>query len=270
MTDNHTFIAFILGFVQGLSEFLPVSSSGHLILISWLFEGKPLSLTINIALHFGTLLSVLIYFRKDWAKLLTKSLARFFYRKRSFESDTLLPAILLGTLPAALLGISGKNLIESIFHHPLAVALPLFLVGFLLWMIDRKSPADRRLSSITIYEGLLVGFAQAFALIPGVSRSGATLCACRHLRFDRDSSAKFSFLLGAPAMAGAAILHLNDFLQVWNHPDFIVGVCTSFIVGCLTIKFFLHFIRRCGFLPFAIYRGFISLTILIFSLFFQG
>ena len=266
MSEQSIFISIILGIVQGVSEFLPISSSGHLILASWLMEGKPLSLAVNTALHFGTLLSVLTYFWKDWYHIAIKTQARVFKGIASKESDILLPALILGSVPAGVIGILGKDQIERLFHHPLSVAVPLFLVGFILWWADKSSDATKGMEELSIRDGFLIGLAQACALIPGVSRSGATITAARLLSFNREQAARFSFLLGTPAMGGAAILHIKDFLASWNHPDFIAGVLCSFIVGCFAIRFFLRFIKTFGFLAFALYRAMIASAIFMLSL----
>ena len=262
MEQNSVLLSLLLGLVQGISEFLPISSSGHLILVSWFMDGKPLPLAVNTALHFGTLLSVLIYFWKDWLQLLLRTRDRIIYKKKSFEAGVLLPALILGSVPAGLLGILGRHQIVALFHNPLSVTAPLFLVGFILWYSDLKSPVNRSLPQLRIRDGIIIGLAQACALIPGVSRSGATIAAARFQGFDRDSAARFSFLLGTPAMGGAALLHIKDFLASWNDPAFISGVLCSFVVGCLTIRFFLAFIRKAGFLVFAIYRAILASVIL--------
>ena len=266
MVENSTVQATILGIIQGISEFLPVSSSGHLIIASWLMSGKPLPLAVNTSLHFGTLLAVLVYFRRDWISIARKTSEKLIYKQSTFEADVLLPALMLGSVPAGLIGILWKDFIEDVFHHPLSVAIPLLIVGFLLWWIDRRFPSARNLRSFRLRDGLYIGLAQACALIPGVSRSGATISAGRLLGFDREGAAKFSFLLGTPAMGGAALLHLRDFIQIWHQPDFIAGVLSSFIVGCFAISFFLRFIKRFGFLPFALYRAIVAAVIVFLLL----
>lgn len=268
MNEHSIIISIILGIVQGISEFLPISSSGHLILASWLMEGQPLSLAVNTALHFGTLLSVLTYFWRDWFQIALKTHNRIFFKKPSKESDVLLPALILGSVPAGVIGILGKNHIETLFHHPISVAVPLFVVGFILWWADKSSDSNRTIENISVRDGFIIGLAQACALVPGVSRSGATITAARLLKFDREQAARFSFLLGTPAMGGAALLHIKDFMASWNHPDFIAGVLCSFLVGCIAIRFFLGFIKKFGFLVFALYRAFIASV--IFALYFLG
>ena len=256
----------ILGIIQGITEFLPVSSSAHLIFVSWLMEGKPLPLAVNTALHFGTFIAVLIYFWKDWLALAQGSMKTIFKGERTFEGSTLLPALILGSVPAGLIGILAKDQIEAIFHNPLSITLPLACVGFLLWFIDKKSNRSMTMKDMNLKMGLYIGLAQACALIPGVSRSGATISASRALGLSRDASARFSFLLGTPAMGGAALLHYKDFMASIGDPSFYIGIISSCIVGCLAIRFFLSFISKFGFLAFAIYRAALAILILMIYL----
>lgn len=253
--------SFFLGAIQGISEFLPISSSGHLILISYFFEGKTLPLTLNIALHLGTAAAVLIYFWKDWLEITRATYARITTGTKSFESDTLLPGILLGSIPAGVIGITFKDQIETIFHNPLSVVFPLAVVGILLWLVDIRSEQKRSIFDATIKDAIIIGCAQACALIPGVSRSGATILGARLLKFERESAAKYSFLLGTPAMAGAALLEARELVASIGDPHFYLGFISSFIVGCLTISFLLKFLRKFGFLIFAVYRLVIAITI---------
>ncbi len=263
--DVHTFIyAIALGIVQGISEFLPVSSSGHLVVISWLMDGKPLPLVLNVALHLGTLGAVLFYFWKDWIELLKSVILRFFRKKPSFSSDTLLPAIIIGTLPAAVIGLLWEHEIEALFHNPLSVSIPLLLVGILFVVVDRKTHPHRSIQTLTIKDGLIIGAMQAVALIPGVSRSGITILTGLILGYKRPDAAKFSFLLATPAMFGASLLHAKDILANIGDPVFYVGIIVSCIIGCFSIGFLMRFFARFGLTSFAIYRGILAVLICLF------
>ena len=255
-------VSAILGAIQGVTEFLPVSSSGHLILVSWIMNGKPLPLALNTALHFGTLIAVLIYFWRDWKNLLFGSISSIKNKEKNSPQTQLLLALIVGSIPAGVIGLSAKNSIESIFHNPISTAFPLIIVGFLLWFVDQKYNKAKTIQNINLIDAFYIGIAQACALIPGVSRSGATITCSRFLLYDKESAAKFSFLLGTPAMAGAALLHYKDFLSSLNDPSFYVGILTSCVIGCLTIKFFLKFISNHGFLSFAIYRAILGILII--------
>ena len=255
--------AALLGAVQGLTEFLPVSSSGHLIVFSWVLDGKPLPLTLNVALHVGTTLAVLIYFWRDWLRLANATLLRLFRGRRSHEADRILPGLLLGSIPAGIIGVLWEEDIEALFHNPLSVAAPLAIVGIIIWLADKNSPAQRSLDSLTIKDAVIIGCAQACALIPGVSRSGATIMAGRLLTFNREDAARFSFLLGTPAMGGAMLLKIKDIADSLQDPTFFLGITVSFVTGILAIGFLLRFLRRFGFGAFAIYR--LCLALMIFG-----
>ncbi|SME88632.1 undecaprenyl-diphosphatase UppP [Pseudobacteriovorax antillogorgiicola] len=255
--------ALILGVVQGITEFLPVSSSAHLIIVSWFFQGDTLPLSLNVALHIGTLVAVLIYFKKDWWAIADGVLKAATKKEKSFSSHVLLPGMIIGSIPAGVIGLLWKDEIERFFHNPGFVVYPLAIVGVALWLVDLKVPAKRSLQDLSIRDGFLVGLAQACALIPGTSRSGATILGGRLLGFDRESAARFSFLLGTPAMLGAALLEAKNISQSLSDPVFYIGFVTSIIVGILSIHFLLEFVKRFGLAAFAIYR-----VILAISLFF--
>jgi undecaprenyl-diphosphatase len=244
----------ILGAVQGLTEFLPVSSSAHLIIASWFVDGKSLPLALNIALHLGTLSAVLLYFRNDWLAITRGGLRFFSHRNPREPSFFLLISLIIGSIPAGLIGIIWKDEIETVLHHPIFTIIPLVVVGFLLWWVDDKSESTRSMEDITLKDAFIIGCAQALALIPGTSRSGITIIGGRFLHFDRDSAARYSFLLGTPAMLGAALLSYEELLHSYTDPVFYMGFISSFVVGLLAIHLLLKFIRNYGFLLFFIYR----------------
>ena len=251
---NDIILGVLLGITQGIAEFLPISSSGHLIIVSHLMSGETLAITLNVALHVGTLVAVLYFFREDWVALTSKTWARITKGEKTFESQILVPSLVLGTIPAGAIGLLFKDNIESIFHNPLMVALPLALVGVLIWLVDIKAPDKKKLKELNLTDAMKIGFFQAIALIPGVSRSGITLLAARTAGYNKLDAARYSFLLGTPAMLGAALLEGKHILTSMGNPSFYVGVIVSAVVGCFAIKFFLQFIVRFGLLAFAIYR----------------
>lgn len=260
MDTSSTIYAALLGAVQGITEFLPVSSSGHLIIVSELSGGVVLPLTLNVALHVGTLGAVLAYFWRDWLALGKAAVARA-QGQTSFESQVLIPGLIIGTIPAGVLGLLFEKDIEATFHHAAMVAFPLALVGVLLWWFDRRSRDDRPYQSLTIKDALIIGLAQACALIPGTSRSGATIIGGRILGLSRQDAARFSFLLGTPAMGGAALLKAGEIIPSLGEPQFYIGLATAFLVGILTIKYFLKFLKNYGFFWFMIYRLLLALVI---------
>jgi undecaprenyl-diphosphatase len=254
MEQNGWVLAIILGAVQGLSEFLPISSSAHLIIFSWFLSGKPLPMVLNIAMHVGTLSSLLLFFWADWMEIGRSVVARISKGQRSFQSDALFPGLVIGSIPAAVVGLLGKDYIEEYFHSPAMVVVPLILVGFVLWWVDRTHPQANSLQGMSVKKSWYIGLAQTLALIPGVSRSGITIIAARTMDFDRAAAARFSFLLGTPALFGAALLHGRQISEHIQEPIFYGGIISSCVVGCIAIKFFIAFIQRYGFLAFALYR----------------
>lgn len=254
--------AAILGVVQGLSEFLPISSSAHLIFISEWLGGRVLPLSLNIAMHMGTLLAVLMYFWRDWWFLFSGSVKRRVSGLASDpNADRLLINLFIGSIPAGVIGILFKDDIEHHLHHPLVLVAPLSLVGVALYLIDIKTKGSRQFKSLSRKQALQIGCFQALALIPGVSRSGSTIIGGLLSGMGREEAARFSFLLGAPAMLGAFLLEMDQILQVADQPEFIIGVTSSFLTGCLAIKFFLRFLARFGFLFFAVYRVVLAIAI---------
>ncbi len=248
-----------LGIIQGLAEFLPISSSAHLILLSWFWNGHVIPLELNVALHFGTLLAVLIYFWKDFANILIGSFQYRIYRDPKGKKDfNLFLCLFVGSIPAGIFGILFEEKIENYFHHPQMVAGPLLVFGILLWWIDKKYKVTKRNHHVSIKEAFMIGCFQTLALIPGVSRSGSTIIGGRLLGLSRQDSAKFSFLLGTPAMIGATLLKLPSVSQAILDPQFGLGVLTCTLIGCITIKYFLAYLSKFGFGIFMVYRAILA------------
>lgn len=259
------FQSILLGIIQGLTEFLPVSSSAHLILVPWLLgwthDG---GLTFDIALHAGTLVALLIYFRRDWLifarsvfKLRPHHLSDLSTLKK--EPDLQMAAfIVLATIPAAVLGLLLEKHVETVFRNPPLIATTLALMGVILWYVDRTSKKSLSLEKMTLREAMIIGVAQSFALVPGVSRSGSTITAGLLLGFDRAAAARFSFFLSMPIIAGACVfklrhLNLNDIDTI-----FMAGITASAISGYLAIGGLLKLLRTRSYGAFAIYRLILS------------
>ncbi len=243
-------IAVTLGVVQGLGEFLPISSSAHLILTPWLFGWPDPGLTFDIALHFGTLVAVLVYFGRD---LLRLALAA--PRPRT-PDGRLAWLLLLGAIPGGIAGVLLDDLAEQALRAPLLIAAMLALMGLVLLAADRWGRHERDMHDIGVLDALLIGGAQALAIVPGVSRSGITIAVARARGLERDAAARFSFLLGAPLIAGAALFKLPDLLAAPGALDgsFLAGVVTAGVVGGLSIAFVLSYLRRAGLELFVVYR----------------
>ncbi len=262
--------ALILGIVQGLTEFLPVSSSGHLILIPRLFNWPDQGQAFDVALHVGTLVAILTYFWRDWWRMAVSSLSDLSTHQAkigSWSQDSkLLLYIAAGSVPAAIVGFTLNDWFEENVREPWLIAITLSVAGVILLLAERLGKKTRKLDQVTLLDGVLLGCAQAVALVPGVSRSGITMCAGLFRGFDRDSSARFAFLLGTPAFVGAAILKLPDLAADSNREWLAVGIgtVTSAVVGLLAIHFLMRFIRTRSLMPFVIYRfGVAALTLII-------
>ncbi len=261
--------AFVMGALQGVTEFLPISSSAHLILLPWLFGWQdPLlnSLTFDVALHIGTLVAVVAYFWSDWMSLL-KAVPQL-ARPQQSQPAMMLWAVIIATIPAAIAGILFQKPIEAYLRSPLQIAVVLAVMGLVIAFIDRRSAATRELTSLTWRDALWIGVAQTLALMPGVSRSGATMSAGRALQFDRAAAARFSFLLSMPITLAAVVMKLKDLLAVSGNDvvTVVIGIVTSAVVGWLVIDLMLQWIRRIGFGWFAYYR--IVMAIVVIGLWF--
>ena len=252
--------AFLLGALQGITEFLPVSSSAHLILYSYFTNGKSLPLLYNIALHFGTALALLCYFFKDWIKILKEPLQE---KKLSWENfqKSLLFKLIISSLPAGILGLLFKEVIEKHLHTPFLVIFPLIFFGILLWLSDKVSPSEQNLKELSLKEAFIIGIGQSFALIPGTSRSASTIIAARLLGLTREASIRFSFLMGTPIIIAGALLHTKELFEHLGEPSLYIGLLSSFFIGLLSIHFFLRFFSKFGFFIFALYRTLLACTL---------
>ncbi|WP_445775843.1 undecaprenyl-diphosphate phosphatase [Shewanella sp.] len=244
-----------LALIQGLTEFLPISSSAHLILPSQLLGWSDQGLSFDVAVNTGSLFAVVIYFRHDIVTL-TKSWFGSLGGTQSQESK-LAWWIILATIPAVIVGFTAKDFIETHFRNTLVIAITTIVFGLLLWVADRMSKAQLNEFQMGWKKALLIGFAQALALIPGTSRSGATMTAALMLGLTREAAARFSFLMSIPVSFGAAILVTKDLLESPASIDYQalgLGIVVSFIAAYVCIHYFLKFISQIGMTPFVIYR----------------
>jgi undecaprenyl-diphosphatase len=267
----------VMGIVQGLGEFLPISSSAHLILVPWFFgwQGGIIgSLTFDVALHLGTLVALLGYFWRDWLALVRAVPGTLAWALRYIRGDRamkrtpdehILSSIVLATIPGALIGLLLEKLAEDSLRTPLLIAVTLAVMGVLLYAIDRWQAQLKPIEHISWRDSLLIGLAQACALIPGVSRSGATITMGRYLRFNRHAAARFSFLMSAPITGAAVLVKLPDILRIPSSEFdvFLIGVLISGAVGAIAIGFLLDYIRRAGFGIFAAYRIVLALVVVL-------
>jgi undecaprenyl-diphosphatase len=252
------FEAIILGILQGLTEFLPISSSGHLILVEWAtgWTSELMNnLTFDVALHVGTLVAVLWYFWSDWMRFGKASINVLRGSAPDYDAR-LVWYIMLATIPAGVIGMRYEHVVETLFRNPLLVAAALVAGSIVMWLTERYSKQEHRLASMTFHHAFFIGIAQALALVPGISRSGITISAGLAGGYKREDAARFSFLLSTPVIAGAAVLKLKH-ISLHSHEaavGFVLGTLCSAIVGYLSIGFLIRYLERYSMNLFVWYR----------------
>lgn len=257
------FQALVLGLVQGLGEFLPISSSAHLVLVPWLLHWQDPGLSFDVALHFGTLVAVLWYFRREWMALARAAWQVASTRRVVTIEQRRAVAIVVATVPGAIFGFLLEKRAETTFRNPALVAVLLIIAGIVLWLVDRYAAEARPLTNIRLSDGAWIGLAQVFALLPGVSRSGSTITAARALKLDRNGAAAFSFLMSMPIIAGAALLKIPHVLREGGlGAPLLVGVLASAISGWFAISALLRYVSRHSYGVFAAYRVVAGLLVL--------
>jgi len=252
------FQALIYGLVQGITEFLPISSTAHLILLPYFFHWQDPGLTFDIFLHLGTLIAIIIFFAKDWVGIFK-------------NKHKLLGLIVVACIPAAILGYIFEGKIETSLRSPLLIAGTLAAFGLVIYLVDSLMKHTQKLKDMNYLQSILIGFGQSLALIPGISRSGATMTAGIALGFKRKTAAKFSFLIATPIMLGATIFKAKDLASIpvtnWFNGFGIIAAVAGFIValisGYLAIKYLLKYLERGSFTPFVIYRIILAIIIVI-------
>ena len=257
--------AIILALVQALTEFLPVSSTAHLILFPWLLHWPDPGLAFDVALHAGTLLAVILYFFKDWLKLTLCGLGMKYPANASAEEVSvnrrMFWLMVVGTIPGGILGAVFEHRIEENFRTPMVIGLSMILVALLMWWADSKSRFTRPLEQANMGDAVNIGTAQALALCPGVSRSGITITAGLFRGFTREAATRFSFLLSTPLIAGAVLSHLPKLIKLHKAggmdlplSTLVVSILVSGIAGYFVIAFFIRYLQTRTLKPFVIYR----------------
>lgn len=291
------FQAIVLGALQGLAEFLPISSSAHLSLAPWVLGWDDPGLAFDVALHLGTLITLLWYFRVDWLALFRAGLrivrqparaaaafgARFaaahggaapgaadslpsHAEATHGDDERRVVFIVVATIPGAIAGLLLEDLAETTFRTPALTAVALMVMGALLWFADRFAGQERALGTMRWTDALLVGLAQVAALVPGVSRSGSTMTAGRALRFDRPAAARFSFLMSMPITAAAVTLKLPEAVREFGITvPFVVGVLTAAVSSWAAIAILLRYVARHSFGAFAVYRLVVGAAVLLLA-----
>jgi undecaprenyl-diphosphatase len=250
-----TLEAIVLGMVQGLGEFLPISSSGHLVVLPWLLGWPEHGLSFDVALHVGTLAAVLYAFFDDWKRLLLAG-ARGALAGRPFADpdSRLLWLLALASVPGALAGLLLEDRVESTFRSPALVAAAMAVMGVILLSADRAGNGTADARGVTLRDALLIGVAQALALVPGVSRSGATISMGLFLGYRREEAARFSFLLATPITIGAAALKSRYLFEPGQGLPILAGMITAAVFGFASIRFLLAYVRTRDYRPFVYYR----------------
>lgn len=262
----------LLGIIQGIGEFLPISSSAHLIIIPYLFNWSEHSLAFDVALHFGTLIAVLFVYFKDWWELFKGAFNKVVYKKNSFNNK-MFWFLVLATIPGALIGKLFEEPIENILRsNYVIIAIALAVMGILIylgdkWAAKKYKNKETDFEHLTLKQTFIIGLSQALAVIPGFSRSGTTILTARLMGVSRSAAAKFTFLLSVPIIFGATILKLPDMITGFS-PELIVGIIVSAVVGVISIKFLLRYIKKHDFAIFAYYRVIIAIIVLVKVFFF--
>jgi undecaprenyl-diphosphatase len=268
--------AIILALVQALTEFLPVSSTAHLILFPWLFHWPDPGLAFDVALHAGTLLAVILYFFKDWVKLILCGFGAKYPANASAEDVSvnrrMFWYMVVGTIPAAILGKLFHHQIEDELRKPIIIGISLVVVALIMWWADAKSKLERKLETSNMGDAVAIGSAQAIALWPGVSRSGITITAGLFRGFSREAATRFSFLLSTPVIAGAVLTELPKLIKLHKAggldlpmSTLAVSIVVSGIAGYFVIAFFLRYLQTRTLKPFIIYRLVFGVPVLVLA-----
>jgi undecaprenyl-diphosphatase len=249
--------ALVLGAVQGLTEFLPVSSSAHLVLVPWLLRWNDPGLAFDVVLHLGTLVALLTYYWREWVAM-GSALVTGDKQKRH-----LVMLLAIASVPGAIVGLLFEKQAETVFRSPILIAAAMAALGIALWFFDRISPQRRTIDELGIGDALLIGLSQAFAIIPGVSRSGATITMARIAGIERQDAANFSFLMATPIIAGAGLVESRQLIHAGLNGDLLLGFITSAIFGLIAIAALIRFLRTRTYEPFAWYRVILAAFVIV-------
>jgi undecaprenyl-diphosphatase len=256
--------AVVLGLVQGLGEFLPISSTAHLVLTPWFFRWPDPGLSFDIALHLGTLVAVLVFFWRDWARLIAAAWGGLFKGAATTESR-LFWYLAVAIIPGGVFGLLLDDLAEHALRSPLLIAIMLIVMGLVLYWADRYGSKRHGIEQVGLWSALLIGLSQAVAIVPGVSRSGITMAAGMAVGLNREASARFSFLLSAPIILGAGLVKVPELLATPGavNLSFAVSIVVSALSGMAAIGFLLSYLQHKSFLPFVWYRLLLGALLLV-------
>src|ERR1700727_2821073 len=267
--------AVVLAIVQALTEFLPISSTAHLVLIPWLFGWKDPGLTFDVALHAGTLLAVILYFFRDWIQIIGQAFGLNIGRDQDLKQNrNLLWLLAVASIPIGIFGYLFDKQADSTWRQPYVIGTMLIVVGVVMWIAEKRRIGSKSMSTIQMSDGIAVGLAQAVAVIPGTSRSGATISAGLFRNMNRETAARFSFLLSTPAIAAAVLKKAWDIHKEGGIPadmkvPIVVGIVVSGLLGAVVIAFFLRYLRRSSLMPFVYYRIVFGIIVIALAAFFR-
>ncbi len=275
------FHAVVLAVVQGLTEFLPVSSTAHLVLFPWLLGWPDGGIPFDVALHLGTLIAIFLYFLRTWIELTLNGFGVHYPATATAETVAtnrrLFWFLVVGTIPGALVGYKFEHLIEDSLRKPVPIGLAMIVIGVLMWVADRSKNLNRTIGQLTLLDSLLVGTGQALALIPGVSRSGITISVGLFRKFTREAAARFSFLLATPLIAGAAVKALPELIHMRRAGELdlsmstiLISIVVSGIVGYAVIALFLRYLQTRTLNIFVAYRIVFGIVVLLLAYFQMG
>ncbi|HTB18360.1 MAG TPA: undecaprenyl-diphosphatase UppP [Bryobacteraceae bacterium] len=267
--------AVVLAIVQALTEFLPISSTAHLVLIPWLFGWKDAGLTFDVALHAGTLVAVIIYFFRDWLQIIGQAFGLNIGIDPDLRQNrNLLWLLAAGSIPIGIFGYLFDKQADTTWRQPYVIGIMLILVGIVMWMAERRRIGSKSMSTIQMSDAIAVGLAQAVSVIPGTSRSGATISAGLFRNMNRETAARFSFLLSTPAIAAAVLkkgwdIHKEGGIPADMKLPIVVGIVVSGVLGAIVIAFFLRYLRRSSLMPFVYYRIVFGIIVIALAAFFR-
>src|SRR5258707_21563 len=265
----------VFAIIQAVTEFLPISSSAHLELAPWLFGWKDPGLTFDVALHVGTLVAILIYFFKDWVQIVGQGFGLNIGSDPELKKNrNLLWLIAAASIPIGVIGFMFNKQAESTWRNPYVIGSMLIVIGIVMWIADRRATGTKAMDKVDWGDGMWTGIAQALAVVPGTSRSGITITAGLFRGLNRETAARFSFLLSAPAIAAAALKKFWDIHKAGGiEPDmqvpFVLGIALSGILGAVVIAVFLKYLRRNSLMPFVYYRIVFGIIVIALAAFFR-
>jgi undecaprenyl-diphosphatase len=269
------FHAVVLAIIQALTEFLPVSSTAHLILVPWFLHWDDGGLTFDVALHAGTLVAVIIYFFRDWVQIIAQGFGLDIGRDPDLKQNrSLLWLLAIGSIPIGIVGYLFDKQADTVWRQPYVIGTMLIVVGIIMWLAEKRRVGSKSMNTVQFGDAIVVGLAQAVSVIPGTSRSGATITAGLFCNMNRETAARFSFLLSTPAIAAAVAKKAWDIHKTGGvRPDMklpiVVGIIVSGVLGAVVIAFFLRYLRRDSLMPFVYYRIVFGIIVIALAAFFR-